>query len=147
MHLTLKFLGDVEEARIGEIEAALEEAGEGISPITITAGGVGGFPNLKGPRVVWVGIQEETTLTRLRQNIAEKLSALGFEEEARGFHPHLTLCRVKEARDGRALGEIITETVPEIREQWEAGSFALYKSVLTPEGARYTVLKRIDLKG
>ncbi len=146
IHLTLKFLGEVEEARIAGIGKALEAAAEGIGPFTVTAEGVGGFPNLKGPRVVWVGIKEEPALIKLQKNIDVRLSALGFEEEARAFHPHLTLCRVKSPSDGRELGRVITETRPEVSEQWKAVSFSLYKSVLSPKGAQYSVLKKIDLK-
>lgn len=83
----------------------------------------------------------------LQKNIDERLALLGFAPEERGFHPHLTICRVKNPSEGRELGRAITLMAPEIDESWVAASFALYKSVLSPAGARYTVLKRIDLKG
>ncbi len=146
MHLTLKFLGEVDPGRIDAVKEALKAAARGIGPLTITAGGVGGFPSLKSPRVVWVGVADDAGLSRLASNIEDALSGLGFERETRGFHPHLTLCRVKSPADGRAIGDVVASTAPEIREQWQAGSFALYKSVLSPKGAEYTVLGRIDLK-
>ena len=115
--------------------------------MTVTARGVGAFPSLKGPRVVWAGIETSAELTKLQKNIDERLALLGFAPEERAFQPHLTLCRVKVPSEGRELGRAITRMAPEIDESWVAASFALYKSVLSPAGARYTVLKRIDLKG
>ena len=147
LHLTLKFLGEVGEGQLGAIEEALAGAASGIYPLTITAGKVGAFPSLKAPRVVWAGIQASEGLGELQKNIDERLAPLGFAPEARDYHPHLTICRVKVPSEGRELGGIITRMAPEINESWVASSFALYRSVLGPAGARYTVLKRIDLKG
>lgn len=137
----------MEEGRIDEIGEALAGAASGASPLTITARGVGAFPSLKSPRVVWAGIEAGARLIALQKKIDDRLAPLGFETEQRGFHPHLTICRVKVASEGRELGRAIAQMAPEIDESWQAASFALYKSVLGPAGARYTALKRIDLKG
>lgn len=131
---------------MGAIEEALAEAASGVSPVTVTAHGVGAFPSLRRPRVIWTGIEASTELAALQKNIEARLAPLGFVPEARAYHPHLTLCRVKDPGMGRVLGEAITAMAPEITERWVTTSFALYKSVLSPEGARYTVLKRIELK-
>lgn len=115
--------------------------------MTITAGGVGAFPSLKGPRVFWVGVEVSDELAGLQKRIDEELSVLGFAPETRRFNPHLTLCRVKSPSDGRKLARVVTDLAPEIHEQWEAASFVLFRSVLTPAGAQYTALERFELKG
>jgi len=145
IHLTLKFLGEVDEGRIEEIGRALEGAAFSTPPFTVTANRVGAFPSLKAPRVIWAGIEDSAELAALQKRIDEALSTLGFEPEQRAFRPHLTICRVKSPSEGRALGRTISETAPELDERWTAASFALYRSVLGSGGARYTVLKRIEL--
>lgn len=107
--------------------------------------GVGGFPNLKAPRVIWAGVRENPELTRLQKNIDEGLSPLGFEKDDRPFQPHLTLCRIKSMASGRELGRLIGELKPDVTTEFKAASFSLFKSVLSPKGAEYTVLKEIGL--
>lgn len=107
--------------------------------------GVGGFPNIKSPRVVWVGLNENAELQQLQKNIEEKLSDIGFEEDERSFKPHLTLCRVKDPRDGRELGKLVEALRPNIKMDFRADSFVLFESVLSPKGAKYTALKVVRL--
>ncbi len=147
IHLTLKFLGEIDPERVEEIYGELEKSAEGISPFSLSAGGVGGFPGLKTPRVIWVGIKESEVLTQLQKNIDERLVELGFEKEDRPFHPHLTLCRIKSAPAGRNIGKAAAGLGHEANVVFKTDSFVLFKSELNPKGAKYSTLKRVDLKG
>jgi len=94
IHLTLKFLGDVEEIKINEIANAVAETVKGHSPITLQAKGIGVFPGIKRPRVLWVGLAGQLeALVRLQQTLDENLMALGFSREERTFKGHLTMGR------------------------------------------------------
>jgi RNA 2',3'-cyclic 3'-phosphodiesterase len=145
IHLTLKFLGDVESGRIADIAAALSRATTGTRTFAISVQGVGAFPNLRRPRVLWVGIEEPGgALTQLARGIDEALGTLDFRREERPFSPHLTLGRVK-SPDG----------IEAICQKLNALSFApmtfspsevvVMRSDLRPDGAAYTPQERIEL--
>lgn len=145
IHLTLKFLGDIDTDEVDTVAEALSRASSGIKAFTIRAHGVGAFPNLKAPRVVWVGIEDNGNLQALQKNIDERLSECGFESDDRPFRPHLTLARVKSAAAGREVGKRIEGSKPNIDVDFRADYFVLFKSVLRPQGAEYTELRRFDL--
>lgn len=146
IHITLKFLGDIEEGYIDKVAAVIEEASKGQTPFEISIKGSGAFPNLKNPRVVWIGVEDgANVLSKLHQGLDDRLKGLGFEPEEREFRPHLTLGRVKGPRGKERLSAAVSE----LREI-ELGSFTvdrviLYKSELKPTGAVYTKLREIKL--
>ena len=150
IHLTLKFLGDVPADQIEEIARALQKSCQGFAPFSLSCAGLGCFPNLKRPRVVWVGIQEETgTLAQLQKAIEENVAPLGYPTEKRKFSPHLTLGRVqKRASSGdlRRLGELVGASEIGILGQMEVRSVNLIRSDLRPSGAVYTRLAEVELK-
>jgi 2'-5' RNA ligase len=150
VHLTLKFLGKVPADRIQEITAALKEACAGFSPFIMDVSGLGCFPSTNNPRVIWVGVQEETgRLKRLQERVEESLAALGFKPESRPFRPHLTLGRVKkQAHVGarRIIGGIVSATSVGDLGQMEVGEISLMKSKLLPSGAQYSRLATIPLE-
>ena len=145
IHLTLKFLGDIDTDEVATVAEALSLASSGIKAFTLRARGVGAFPNVKAPRVVWVGIEDNGGLAGLQKKIDERLSERGFESDGRPFHPHLTLARIKTPAAGRELGKRIEGSIPNIDVDFRAGYFVLFRSVLKPGGAEYTELKRFDL--
>jgi 2'-5' RNA ligase len=105
LHLTLKFLGEVADDREPElIEALRRAAGAGPEPhpFSITLRGFGGFPDVRRPRVLWVGIEPEPALELLQDRVERQFATLGFSTEARPFRPHLTLARAE--RDARSAG-------------------------------------------
>ncbi|HUS03983.1 MAG TPA: RNA 2',3'-cyclic phosphodiesterase [Dehalococcoidia bacterium] len=142
IHLTLKFLGNIPFNRVTEIAKAMDEATQGASPFHLEISGLGGFPNLKQPRVIWVGIKGEIDkLLSLQQNIDSALALLGFVREERPFMPHLTLARIKERAspaERKSLGELVMSTSLEISYPFEVMAVSLMRSQLTPEGAVYT---------
>ena len=150
VHLTLKFLGDVPAQRVDEIGQALERACVGFAPFTLTFGGLGCFPNTRRPRVVWVGVQDESgTLTHLWEAVEEEVAPLGFPTEKRGFSPHLTLGRVKRASTGERhrLGELIQGAEIGSLGRMTVRGVSLMRSDLKPSGAVYTQLRSAALEG
>jgi len=93
VHLTLKFLGDVEPEREPELVAALSRACTGARPVTLSLSGFGVFPHYDRPRVVWVGVAPEPALELVQHRVEQEFSSLGFPTEARAFRPHITLGR------------------------------------------------------
>jgi 2'-5' RNA ligase len=150
MHLTLKFLGDVPATKTDEIALAVAQASCEVHPFSIRIAGLGCFPSLSHPNVVWVGVQGDTEeLTTLQQNIENRLSALGYPPEGRTYTPHLTLGRVARNATGgqrRRLGEVIGAHEFEPSADMQVREVALMRSDLSPSGARYTELALVPLK-
>lgn len=144
IHLTLFFLGDVLSSRISVIEGALASAIQAASAASFTVGGVGAFPNLHRPNVVWVGVQEPTgRLAALHGAVNMALAGLGFQSEERAFKPHLTLGRVN-----RNAGSDVARRVGEAVGRFPLGQLSeeapreliLFRSELKSSGAEYTAL-------
>jgi len=153
LHLTLKFLGNIPFKLVTEVTSAIKEASEGIPPFHLELSGLGAFPNLKQPRVVWVGIWGEVDkLLRLQQNIDFALSPLGFAKEERPFVPHLTLARVRQGASSiqiKNFGELVASaTLKQVQGSYsfEVGAISLMRSQLTPKGAIYTRLSVTGLE-
>jgi RNA 2',3'-cyclic 3'-phosphodiesterase len=150
MHLTLKFLGNIDTALTGTITAALEEACRGMIPFPIEIGGLGVFPNARRVQVVWVGLKGEVEkLGRLQKNIDTVLAPLGFTAENRPFTPHLTLARVREEagpEERQALGRLVAATVCESIGNFKVDAVHLMRSQLTRNGPIYTRINSVALK-
>jgi 2'-5' RNA ligase len=150
IHLTLKFLGNVPSDRIEKIERALSQACSGLPAFSFSVGSLGCFPNPRRPRVVWVGVQEESgTLKRLQKAVEDGMEKLGFAPEGRRFHAHLTLGRTQRrasSGDVRRLGQLVEETDIGQLGQMEARAVSLMKSDLRPTGAVYTQLAAVELE-
>jgi len=145
IHLTLKFLGDVDAERMTEIAAALSRTAAGLKTFAITVGRVGGFPNLRRPRVLWVGIEEPTgALTQLAGNIDEALGTLGFPREERSFSPHLTVGRVKSPDGIEAVCQKLN-ALSFAPMTFSPSELVVMRSDLRSDGAVYTPQKRIEL--
>ena len=98
VHLTLKFLGNVDRSLLPALTDALHAVGEGAAPFALQLSGVGAFPNPRSPRVLWAGVLGDTeSLTALASRVDDTCSTLGFSRERRPFSPHLTLARVRES--------------------------------------------------
>jgi len=138
-HLTLKFLGETEAARLPEITEAL--GGVAFAPFPLAVVGGGFFPSASRPRVVWAGLAEGAGSCRaLAAGVDAALARIGFAAEARPFAAHLTLGRLRDASRGgdvRAMLSTLGETV------WPPATveaFTLYESTLGPQGPRYVPL-------
>ena len=141
IHLTLKFLGDIQEADTEKVARAVSESVTGYHPISLAVKGIGVFPGIKRPRVLWLGISKQIDLLiALQRTLDEKLEAIGFPKEKRPFRGHLTLGRIKDKIDPKRLNDILKEFTKFESEHFFAHRIILYKSELKPKGAVYTKL-------
>jgi RNA 2',3'-cyclic 3'-phosphodiesterase len=143
IHLTLKFLGEIDAALVPELAATLRSTTGPVRTFNLSISGLGGFPNLRSPRVIWCGLGGDLeTLAALQRQVEEACGPLGFQPEDRPFHPHLTLGRVQGKRNLQPLLDYIRiASQPETA--FTAAAFNIYKSDLRPRGAVYTVLETI----
>jgi 2'-5' RNA ligase len=146
IHLTLKFLGNVDMDQVGQIQAAIEKAAKGFSSFTLKGEGIGVFPDLRRPRVVWAGISGDVEVLRsLQGDLDSQLKPLGFPKEKRPFKGHLTLGRAKSRLDGTKLTSAF-EALAEFRtESFSAQEVVLFQSDLRPGGAVYSRLAEVPL--
>ena len=150
IHLTLKFLGNIDAGKVDAIAAAISEAAKGIGPLQLRLGAPGAFPNVRAPRVICVGLEGNTEgLSALHRNIERTLVPLGFPPEKRRFSPHLTLGRVRDQtapNERRLLGEAVSSLKVETSPAFEAMAVSLMRSTLTREGALYDRLASAALE-
>jgi len=147
LHFTLKFLGQIDDPRIEPIGRALELAVRPFPRFTINAKGLGVFPNVKRPQVLWVGLEGRDVIS-LASRVECALEPLGFRPEERDFKPHLTVGRWRYFEGPRArLREEIEKWKNYEFGQSKVEEVTLFESVLKPEGAVYHSLKSVALVG
>jgi 2'-5' RNA ligase len=143
LHLTLKFLGAVEDARVERVTGAMRAAVASAAAFELTARGVGCFPNARSPRVLWAGLADQPALLALAERIERECRALGFPAEDRPFRSHITLARI----DGRVSLDR-TQLAPDRPfGSWRVLRVVLMESQLSPGGSRYTVRDEAALEG
>jgi len=150
IHLTLKFLGDVPEESLSDLEAALRRACASSAPLELRAEGLGCFPHARNPRVLWVGLLGDLDrLEELRARVEEQTRHWSARDAARPFQPHLTIARVKDLRlaDRRRLGEKIAAHARVSLGGWRVDRVDLMQSVLSKHGADYECLADFALLG
>lgn len=143
MHLTLKFLGDISKENIGMVEKILHSEVAKRQAMEIGIGGIGAFPKLRHPRVIWIGIEAPTDLFDLRRGIEDGVARLGYNYDKYDFTPHLTLGRISRkasARDVRTVGNVLHEFQVGFIGVARIEAVYLYRSDLRPDGAKYTRL-------
>ena len=146
IHLTLKFLGDVDTDRVENIHMAMERASQGTSPFVLTGEGIGVFPDLRRPRVIWIGLSGDLqVLFALQAHLESQLKGLGFPKEKRPFKGHLTLGRVKGRVGTTELGKALEGLGSFQTDAFTVQSLALFQSTLRPQGAIYTKLADVSL--
>lgn len=147
IHLTLKFLGDTAADKITAIEQALNTATASHGPLTLAAKGIGVFPGVRKPRVIWVGLSGQTQRLRdLHQSVESGLHQVGFAIDKRKFKSHLTLGRVKGHIDPERLIKAMQSCSHFGSESFSANRIHLYQSRLAPAGAVYTKLLDVPLR-
>jgi 2'-5' RNA ligase len=154
MHLTLHFLGNnVDESELHGICVAMDDACRHLPPFEVAFGGVGVFPDPRNPRVVWLGVCEgQEPLGQLHAGLGERLAPLGFEPEARGYRPHLTLGRLRRGRPGdppasQALVAEVLALAEVAAGRMRATKVALYSSRHERQGIEYDRLHAASLRG
>lgn len=141
IHLTFKFLGEITPNQIVSIDEALSRAVTACEPCRVKAGTLGGFPDLKRPRVLWVGLDNIQALENIHRPVERELAQIGFPPEKRAFRPHLTLGRIKSLR---AWSQVYPHV--EKRKYFSAGDIFIdhlvfFESRLRPSGAEYIKFK------
>ena len=146
LHLTLKFLGEIEDACATELSGLLRPEIERYSPLELHFEGVGRFPKGGPPRVLWVGCRGDVSpLIGLAQLCERAASVIDVPEERRSFSPHLTIGRVKSGRNRESLLRAMEARFDEVIGPLRVPRITLYKSELTPQGAIYQVLEEFSL--
>lgn len=146
IHLTLKFLGDIEERAVEGIVERLKGTCRKFQTFHCEVKGVGVFPGVRAPRVLWAGIADHDILTSIQQEIEDGMSLLGFEREERKFTPHLTLGRFRSSK-----GKMVLMKRLEAYKEFHLGiinvnHISLMRSDLGPTGAKYAGIAEIPLK-
>jgi len=134
---------------MAEIRDALDQACVGFKPFELTLDGIGCFPNMNNPKVIWAGIQGDlATLRRLRDSVEQYIAPLGYPTEQRDFKPHLTIGRVKHAPqvEIRHIGDAVRAAEDRVISTMHAGEVSLMRSDLSSRGAKYTQLLMVTLK-
>lgn len=147
LHITLKFLGEVEEGRLEAVKEVTASSIAAVGPVLLSFAGLGTFPHLRSPRVIWVGMREGAEgLLTLQANLEEGFHGIGFPRENKPFTAHLTLGRV---RSPRGLQPLVEEV-----KTWQRGTLGemvlkqvdLMRSQLHPGGSIYTILESFPLQ-
>ena len=147
IHLTLRFLGSVYSSSLDDLKAAVKLACRDTKPFELTAQSLGCFPNTRQPRVIWIGLEGEPGILAGLQKQLEAATKSWREPEAREFHPHLTLGRVKnlKPRELQELSGAIESHAQTIFGSWRVGQIDLMQSKLSPLGATYSKLASFEL--
>jgi 2'-5' RNA ligase len=147
LHLTLKFLGEQPETLVDPLTATVAEIAARHWPVPMRLRGVGAFPNLRRPKVVWVGIEPAPKLELLQHDVEEGCAALGVEVDGKPFRPHLTIGRLR-GTEGREALRQLGRVARQIRFRADAvvSGIDLVRSTLTSAGPRYERLARAPLR-
>src|ERR1700752_3956244 len=146
IHLTMKFFGNVDQAKGPAISAAAARVVQEVSPIQIEAGKAGVFPRPSRPQVLWIGIEDPSgALLKLQQRLEDEFALEGFAKEDRAFRPHLTIARIRKPQNANRLAEVhlglefnaVTVRLHEL---------ILFRSELSSKGSKYTSVSRHRLE-
>lgn len=148
IHLTLRFLGNVEESRVPGIGDAVRRCARRVPSFALEVRNLGAFPSRKRPRIVWAGVAGDGVLERLHRLLELELQKLGFDRERKNFRPHLTLLRLKSSRNLKRLSSYLeTEGQETGTISFSVHRIHLYESRLSSRGARHEKLVTAELAG
>lgn len=146
IHLTMKFFGDVNQAKVPVISAAVERVVKEFSPIQIEVGKTGVFPRPSRPQVLWIGVEDALgVLSKFQQQLENAFAREGFPKEDRAFHPHLTVARIRKPQNANQLADA------HLRMEFSPvdivlGEITLFRSELSSKGSKYTAISRHRLE-
>ena len=147
IHLTLKFLGNIDSSQAEKIKQILDEIGNKFKSFESDLNELGAFPKPNSPRVIWVGMQKgKDQVISIVNDLENKISEIGILREDRTFHPHVTLGRLRSPHNRSGLVEFLekNKTIPPLN--FTADKIVLFKSTLTPQGPIYEPLAQVSLK-
>jgi len=151
IHLTLKFLGEIDEQISAKIINILEKTAHNKNSFYLNLVSLGGFPNMNFPRVIWVGIKKgEGETKEIAKELENEIAQLGIPKEKRAFSSHITLGRVRSGLNrtqlANKLNELTNDLFKESLPDFKITKITLFKSTLTPKGPIYEILKEAQLK-
>ena len=138
IHLTVKFFGNVDQAKVAIISDVLARVAKEFSAVGVAVGGTGVFPRPSRPQVLWIGIDDRTgALAKLQKRVEDECAREGFPKEGRAFRPHLTIARIRNPHNANRLAEahLRFEFAPV---ELILNELVLFRSELSPKGSRYT---------
>jgi len=147
LHLTLKFLGDIDETQLADLTEAVDKTAKQISDFKLRVSKTGAFPSEKNARILWLGIVDELkSLQKMNEILEIECERKGFAREKRNFKAHLTIARLREPHKSKELIE------RHLRNDFESNVFAvsgivIYESQLQKSGSIYTKYKKLNLQG
>ena len=142
LHITLKFLGELEAARVNSLSQAARRAAKDFQNFELAIEGAGAFPPRGMPRVLWLGVKDDSgKLTMLQQRLEEECAAAGFARETRPFHPHLTIARLRAPANSQNLAALHQEIGFE-RAAFNVSELLVMRSELGPGGSRFTEISQ-----
>ncbi len=148
IHLTFHFFGNIREEEVEDIYREMRRVSSAIKPIMAQVEGLGAFPSLNNPKVIWVGISDaDGKLADLQVAVVSELARMGYKIDTRPFHPHLTLGRLRSSAGKGGLREVLKQEKVRSLGDWKVKGMTLFRSELRPAGAQYTPLRVIPLHG
>jgi len=147
LHLTFKFLGNVEPDHLERVLCEVEGVARGSAPFVLSFSGLGVFPNVRRPRVIWVGVDDGSDdLIAIQKAVETALVRRGFPKDDKPFRPHLTVGRVRSKRPTPDLAALLSDI--EVRPSPQMITHvSVFRSDLTPNGPIYKALARYELSG
>lgn len=150
IHLTLKFLGEIDEEKVPRIIQIMEDAVKDKAPFCVSLSTVGAFPKITSPRIIWAGITEgDGPVKEIVKTLEKKLEHLGIPSEKRAFSSHITIGRTRSGLNQDLLAEKLNESQGLFKNKslkWDITAITLFKSTLTPKGPIYEALKETNLR-
>ncbi len=141
MHLTLKFLGNIDKDKVQGISDSISNISDNFNSFKIAFSKIGAFPSLNHPAVIWLGIDKGAeSLKTLNEKIETALEKLGFKRESREFKPHLTLGRVRSDKNMPGLTKLLKETAFYLGNDIQINKLTFFQSDLNPKGAVYSII-------
>ena len=141
LHVTLKFLGDTNPELLPQVIQQLDRVVESVHPFAVRYSGLGCFPNARDPKILWVGAEDvQHSMIPLVESIEKTMAALGLKREAKPFHAHVTIGRVKSQRNIQDLLRIMESTTLKSHTT-NVSHIVLVKSELKPSGSEYSIIK------
>ncbi len=139
LHITLKFLGETQDEQLSAITTTIDEIAAGFTPFSMELVGLGAFPRIERPSVIWAGVQSGKPLIDIAAQLEDRLMDLGFEPESRPFSPHLTIARVRR-KPPQSLHDLFARHESTRFATISVNSLTFYESILSPDGPQYHAL-------
>ncbi len=144
-HLTLKFLGNINENEIFTIVDCMEQIGKITPAFTLLLSNTGLFKNISKPRILWMGIEMNEVLKKLNENIENELLKIGYPKENKSFNPHLTFARIKKITNTSVLRTLLAKYDQYKINEFKIEEFIIFESILKNKNPLYKELKKIKL--